>query len=530
MNGLVNFEKSADEFKASGKHEAKIDSLKKRYTYKLFANLFGLAISLVTQAIIPRGLGPKAYGDFHFLSNFFNQVVGFLDMGTSIGFYTKLSQRQKDFGLVSFYLSFAVLVSVLVFVFVGFTRVSGAYVTLWPDQKLFYIYLAAIWGILSWVVQIVNKMADAYGVTVSTEIAKIIQKGLGLILILALFFSKQLNLTNFFFYHYFILIFLVLAFIWVMGRSGHSLRRSWKLSAVQVKKYAKELFDYSHPLFVYALVGLIVGILDRWMLQKFAGSVEQGFYGLSYQIGAVCFLFTSAMTPLITREFAIAFDKNDIREMARLFRRYIPMLYAIAAYFACFIAVQADKVTFIMGGAKFHQAALAVTIMAFYPIHQTYGQLSGSVFYATGQTALYRNIGITFMLIGLPVTYFLIAPDYMLGMNTGATGLVIKMVAGQFIAVNVQLWFNARLLKLHFWRYVGHQIVSVACLLCVAAIAVFLVDKGLGLQNKVILSFLISGIIYTFMIVIIGYAQPILFGLQRHDIQSFIQAGMRKLN
>jgi len=122
------------------------DSLKKRYLAKLVANLFGLAINLVTQAIIPRGLGPKAYGDFHFLSNFFNQVVGFLDMGTSIGFYTKLSQRQKDFGLVSFYLSFAVLVSVLVFVFVGFARVSGVYVTLWPDQMLFYIYLAAVLG------------------------------------------------------------------------------------------------------------------------------------------------------------------------------------------------------------------------------------------------------------------------------------------------------------------------------------------------------------------------------------------------
>jgi O-antigen/teichoic acid export membrane protein len=449
----------------------KEDSLKKRYLAKLAANLVGLGINLVTQAIIPRGLGPRAYGNFHFLSNFFTQIVGFLDMGTSVGFYTKLSQRQQDFGLVSFYLRFACIASFLVFVFVWCTQTTGGYVTLWPDQKLFYIYLAAIWGILTWFVQIANKMADAYGVTVSTEIARIIQKGLGLALILVLFFTSQLNLTRFFFYHYFILIFLALAFIWVMEKSGHSLRRSWKLSLNKIKGYTKEFYTYSHPLFVYALVGLIVGILDRWMLQKFAGSVQQGFFGLSYQIGAVCFLFTSAMTPLITREFAIAFGEKDLREMARLFRRYIPMLYAIAAYFACFIAVQADKVTFIMGGGKFQHAALAVMIMAFYPIHQTYGQLSGSVFYATGQTALYRNIGITFMLIGLPVTYFLIAPPEKFGLDAGATGLAVKMVALQFIAVNVQLYFNARLLGLRFWRYVGHQIVSVACLLGVAAIS-----------------------------------------------------------
>lgn len=314
-----------------------------------------------------------------------------------------------------------------------------AYTTLLPDQTSFYIYLAAVLVILTWLAQVLKEMADAYGVTVSSEIARIIQKVLGLALILALFFANQLNLTHFFFYHYFILIFLTLAFIWVLGRSGHSLRRSWRLSVAQVKAYAKEFYNYSHPLFVYALVGLIVGILDRWMLQKFSGSVEQGFFSLSYKIGVVCFLFTSAMTSLITREFAIAFGEKDLREMARLFRRYIPMLYAIAAYFACFIAVAANKVSFIMGGGKFQHAALAVMIMAFYPIHQTYGQLSGSVFYATGQTALYRNIGVVFMLIGLPITYFLIAPGHMLGLNAGATGLAVKMVALQFVAVNVQL-------------------------------------------------------------------------------------------
>lgn len=500
------------------------DSLKKRYLAKLSANLVGLVINVVTQAIIPRGLGPKSYGDFHFLSNFFTQVVGFLDMGTSIGFYTKLSQRRQDFGIVSFYLRFVCLASFLVFVFVWCAQATGSYVTLWPDEKLFYIYLAAIWGILAWFVQIVNKMADAYAVTVSTEIARIIQKGLGLALILGLFFTSQLNLTNFFFYHYFTLIFLILAFIWVLERKGYTLRRSWKLPLNKIKAYAREFYSYSHPLFVYALVGLIVGILDRWMLQKFSGSVEQGFYGLSYQIGAVCFLFTSAMTPLITREFSIAFGEKDLREMARLFRRYIPMLYAIAAYFACFIAVQADKVTFIMGGAKYHQAAMAVSIMAFYPIHQTYGQLSGSVFFATGQTALYRNIGVVFMLIGLPLTYFLLAPQEKLGLDTGATGLAIKMVALQFIGVNVQLYYNARLLGLRFWRYVGHQVMSVGCLLGIALIAMVCVDRGLALQNKVFYSFFLAGVLYTLMVMTLVYCQPIFFGLNRQDLQFLVKS------
>ena len=64
-----------------------------------------------------------------------------------------------------------------------------------------------------------------------------------------------------------------------------------------------------------------------------------------------------------------------------------------------FLVVQADKVTYLMGGKNFQGAHLAVAIMVFYPIHQTYGQLSGPVFLATGETARFRNIGIIFMLL-----------------------------------------------------------------------------------------------------------------------------------
>ncbi|NLF43477.1 MAG: lipopolysaccharide biosynthesis protein, partial [Bacteroidales bacterium] len=154
------------------KHE---DSLKKRYLFKLFANFLSLFISIFTQAIIPRGLGPKAYGDFNFLTNFFNQIIGFLDMGTSTAFYTKLSQRPKENGLVVFYLYFSALASGITLLFVLITHLSNSYLSIWPGQGIFYIYLAAIWGIMTWFIQVLNRMTDAYGLTVPSEIARMIQ-------------------------------------------------------------------------------------------------------------------------------------------------------------------------------------------------------------------------------------------------------------------------------------------------------------------------------------------------------------------
>ena len=500
-----------------------IDSLKKRYFFKLATNFISLAISLATQDIIPRALGPRAYGDFTFLTNFFNEVVSFLDMGTSIGFYTKLSRKPQEVDLVRFYLYFSVIISLGVLFFVLATQMASAYSWLWPGQQLFFIYLAALWGIMTWFIQVLIKMGDAYGLTVSLEMARMAQKGVGLGLITLLFFMNALYLSTLFLYHYLVMAFLIIVIIRILETRGYSLRQGWKLPRVQISRYIEEFYDYSHPLFAYALVGLIVAIFDRWLLQYFCGSVEQGFYGLSYQVGALCFLFTSAMSPLLTREFAITYGKGDITEMAQLFRRYIPLLYSIAAYFSCFIAVQASKVIYLMGGKKFSGAFYAMIFMAFYPLHQTYGQLSGSVFYATGQTALYRNIGITMMLLGLPLTYVLIAPPDRGGLNTGATGLAFKMVLVQFFGVNIQLYFNARLLGLRFWRYVAHQFLSVGCLLSLAVLAKEIVDQLPALQDKIVLTFFLAGFLYTLLAAAATLSFPHLFGLSRQDLQSLLQ-------
>jgi O-antigen/teichoic acid export membrane protein len=495
-----------------------MDSLHKRYFYKLATNLIGAAISLVALAIVPRGLGPQAYGDFNFLTSFFRQVVSFFDTGTSLCFYTKLSQRPLESALISFYLYFFIIVSSIMFVLLLIAQSSQISPLLWPNQTLFYILCGVLWGILAWFSDITNKMADAFGITVSTEIARMLQKIIGLVILIGLFFIGQLSLRNYFIYHFFIMLFLIAAFIWLMKTQGHIRNLFGKLNVAQIKSYVKEFYVYSHPLALYALVGMVVGIFDRWLLQVFGGSVQQAFFALASQIGASCFLFTSAMTQLLTREFAIAYEQRDLDHMAHLFRRYIPLLFSIAAFFSCFIAVQAKKVIYIMGGKSFGGAVAALTIMAFYPIYQTYGQLTGALFYATGQTALYRNIRITFMILGLPVTYMLIAPHARMGLGAGGLGLSIKMVLFQVIGNNVMLYYSTRFLGLTFWRYVRHQCLCISSLLLVSFLVVTGIDHIAGFQNKVFLSFFIAGIVYSLLILALAYFQPMVFGMKREDI------------
>jgi len=173
----------------------KVELLKKRYFAKFGANLIGFELTLVTQSIIPRGLGPKNYGDFQYLTQFFQRVIGFFDMGTSIGFYSKLSHRSKEYSLVSFYLYFSGVISIFLLIFVLFSQLIGIEKNFWPNLDIGFVYLAAVWGILTWFSQVMQKITDAYGITVSGEKVRVLQRIIAFVIILGLYFLNQISLN-----------------------------------------------------------------------------------------------------------------------------------------------------------------------------------------------------------------------------------------------------------------------------------------------------------------------------------------------
>lgn len=505
------------------------DSLKKRYLYKLVSNILGLGIGIVTAGIVPRGLGPKYYGDYNFLTSIFNQIKGFLDMGVSVGFYNKASQRQNEQGLIAFYFQFVTIASCLIVLFIMFLHVTGLHTIVFPDQKLIYIYMSAILVILTWFGQGFDQMTDAFGLTIYSERARIIQKALGAALLILLFLYQILTLQNYFYYQYFNQILLAGMFIWIIKRNKDLIKEKWKLTLVQIKTYFFEFYHYSFPLFVESSIGMVAGFCERWLLQIFGGSIQQGFYGFSFNIGALCFLFTGAMTPLLTREYAIAYANNDIKKMALLFRRYVPMFYSLAAFFSCFVIIQSERIVYLLGGNDYKTANLTVKIMALYPIHQVYGQLSTAVLLAAGKTKLFRNIGIFSSLIGLLLTFFFLAPRKYLGLNAGANGLAVKMVLIVIIVVNIFLYYNSKFLKISFWKYLAHQVVSFGCLLLTAFSVTNFVDYILKMQGKVIVSFLISGCMYTSAVLLIAYYYPVIFGLRNDDFNFAINFIRKKV-
>ena len=484
------------------------DSLKKRYSIKLLASVVSGLIGIILVAIVPKALGPVSFGQFSYLQQFFAQIIAFLDAGTSTAFFTKLSARNGRKELILFYALFSgflLFVLILLFVFADYFSYLESSL---PNIPLQYIYLGLGFGYLSWLLQIFIKISDAYALTVSVEIIKIIHKIFSLLLLLVLVNYYVLDLERYFYFNYFVLILFIGITSVLFVKKGIFTRGSWSLR-LDYKKLVKEFTKYTTPLFIFNIVGIFVGLFDIWLLQKVSGSIETGFYGLAYSIAAMCFLFTGAMTPIITREFSKSFAENDIDKIRSLFQRYIPMLYAIAAYFGVFIAFQSENLLYIFTDDKFKEAYFALVIMAFYPLHQTYGQLSASLFFASENTRQYKNIGIIVSFIGLLFSLVLV---YIL--ELGAVGFAWKMVLVQIISVNIQVFYNTKYLKISFLPFVKHQIYTIVFFSMFAFLS-YLVSNNL---ESHLWSFLISGAMYSILVIVGIFYFPQVMALKKDEL------------
>lgn len=494
----------------------KEDSLKKRYVIKLLANIISGIIGAVIVAIVPKALGPIAYGQFVYLQDFFMKVIGFLDMGSSIAFFTKLSAKKNRKELITFYFLYSFLALLIVVLFIYLVKVFGYRDIILPNIPNEYIFMGLFFGFFTWFTQIFIKISDAYALTVSVELIKIGHKILSLFLLIYFIYFISFDLSSYFYFHYISLFsFLIIITMLFIKKEILTDLFNFKFS---FKSLTKEFVSYCHPLFAYSIIGLAGGFFDIWLLQKISGSEQTGFYGLAYSLAAMCFLFTSAMTPIITREFSKSYEQKDLENMKKLFYRYIPMLYSIAAYFAVFISFQSENVIDMFTDDKFKDATLVLCIMALYPIHQTYGQLSGSIFYATGQTKILRNISYFTVPIGILVSYLLIEV-----FDLGAIGLAYKMLIIQFIGVIIQLLFNAKFLNLEIKHFIFHQLYSIIFFAILAFCA-----SLISLESS-LYSFLSSGILYTILVIIGIYIFPQIFAVNRTEIKVNIKKMLNKV-
>lgn len=409
-------------------------------------------------AFVPGCLGATAYGQFTFATQFYQQLISLLECGSSQAFFTKLSQKNDEFSLIKFY-SYYVLMMVLFVIFLTqFIFLVGKSEILFPNQSILYLYLGLFYSFGFWISQVFVMVSDAYALTTISEKCKIIHRTLFTFILVILIYNIKLDLKDYY-------IFLIIQYVVFICMIYYILKigKVIIIDNIYIKidlvyKYIYEFYSYCHPLFIYLVVSMVTNYYDLWLIQKFYGSHEQGYYSFGFQISRVCFLFTMSMTPLITREYSIAYAATDYAEMKKLFYRYIPMMYTLSTIFSVFIFFSSENIIRLIAGKSFESSISVLMIISFYPMHQTYGQLCSTMYYATGKMKEYRNIVGIIMIIGTILSSFLLLPKEIFGYELGSFGLAIKVIITSIITANIMIYHNLKIIKGDLWRIIFHQI------------------------------------------------------------------------
>jgi len=149
------------------------------------------------------------------------------------------------------------------------------------------------------------------------------------------------------------------------------------------------------------------------------------------------------------------------------------------------------------------------------------GQITSIMLTSTGRTKLASVVGIVFMAVSMPASYFLLAPATAVvpGLGLGALGLAVKMVGCQLLGANLTAFFVARYLGVAFnWSY---QIYVVLLLVPAGFLSKFCSQYLLSqmpFDGHAVFAMGCSGVIYLICIALILCYLPSVAGLNTEQI------------
>lgn len=514
-----------------------MSSIRKRFLFSVGANVARAAISLTVGLLVARGLGPADYGNLAYLLGSFWAIRALLDLGTSSAFYTFIAQRGRGYRYYAVYfvwLAFQFLFSLALVVLL----LPAAVITqFWLGLERELILLALLATFLQnqvWLT--VVQMHESVRQTVRIQLAGVLIILTHLILVAAMLFGDWLSLRAVLWAivgEYFV------ASVWLLV----TLRRVFVAQAPSAPMDEPSVDDlrtvlmaylhYCRPMLVIAVFSFAYEIVDRWLLQRYGGASQQGFYQVAAQLSTVSLLATTSILNIFWKEIAEANERGADERVAGLYQKTTQSLVFVAAFVSCFLAPWAQTLVDVLLGSAYHSAWPVLFLMLFYPIHQAIGQINGTLFMATGRNSVYMRLTVTGLLVSVPVSYVLIAPGSALGgvgLGLGAMGLALKILGLNFLFVNIQSWVISRYYGIQFqWR---NQIGAIVILLLIGYACKFSLDQllawiqpsfGASARIGMLIGMIGAGLLYLGGVLMVLMLIPRLAGMTQHEVTGYLQ-------
>jgi len=124
-----------------------------------------------------------------------------------------------------------------------------------------------------------------------------------------------------------------------------------------------------------------------------------------------------------------------------------------------------------------------------------------------------------------PITFILIAPHAYYGLELGAVGLAISMVATQFLTVNIFIYYISRFINIKIKKLLFHQISSAIIFLvisygCSKTIQISTTFDDLVLNQ--LSNLFLRGVVYFLLTILVLYTYPKILALERSDVNRLL--------
>lgn len=492
-----------------------------RFFSTLVSNSLRGGLSFISGVVVARALGPEDYGNFIFLLGSFIALASLVDMASSSAFYTFISQNKRG-PKFYYYYTIWILIQFLIILFLVLLLPATLKEEIWLGHPKGIILLAFFASFsMNQIWRFVGQIGESIRDTVSVQIrnATLSVAYLGCVVFLVSF--HLISIKIFLIANVFIHIFFVFGYAWRLYQKGNFY--------AEKNEYLGNVFSefrvYCLPLILYAWIGFLYSFADYWLLQKFGGSAQQGYYAVGAKFASLSLIATTSILAVFWKEIAEANAMGNMERVRMLYYKVSRSLCFIGAVLSCLLIPFSKEILSLLLGPSYRSGGLPLSIMFLYPVHQSLGQITGTMFYATGQTKTQSKIGIFFMAISIPIAYLLLAPRSSLipGLHLGAVGLAIKMVACQLVGVNLMAFFVAKYINKPFnW---SHQIYILILLLPMGFLSKFSIQWALSwvsLSQRSILVMAISGILYFGGAIVLLYYFPALAGMNKEQINHSI--------
>lgn len=420
--------------------------LNSHYLFKVVSSIFGGIYTLLILFLLPSSLGPTEFGEYVFLLSIFTAFISFVDSGFSTQVLIKLSKKTNQKIHIKFILNTLLfLLILLLFIIISFSS---------KDVRNLFIENVNFFTILSiflicffvFIHNLIIKIFDAYDKTVFIEKVKIFSKLINIFLLILLFITSNLNINNFLFVqliYYFCFFSLAL---FKFSNSNYNIFEYFKIN-INNKRVLSIYYSFSKPLFIFNGVQLFVVSFDSYILKKYSGIEENGFYGLGIQFVTVCMLFCMAFSQIAMRQFSrLNVGKSNVDSIKKFFIENISMILFLTVFPFTFVYTQLEYILSFFHVSYYDRIDLFKLILL-YCFIQASIQFCMSFLYAFNYTKSVMKISVIINLLFVPISLILLT-------TYGSYGLAVKLIISQLLILFLFLLEISKILHVQLIDFV----------------------------------------------------------------------------